>query len=144
MGLIGFLHEIFRSANHGKEEMSWDAFACHLDTPEIQEYFKIIDVDIGEARSVFELIDADGSGRLDLLEFASGCLRLRGPAKAVELSLLMAETKKKWQWLQKHIGIIEHRVTWMGNHLKRRGLMRVSNSTQDDNAIVNKGQTVFI
>merc|ERR1711920_1086137 len=39
-------------------------------------------------------LDLDGSGAIDAEEFLSGCLRLRGPAKALDLALLMREVKQ--------------------------------------------------
>merc|ERR1712178_320921 len=90
----------------------------------MREYFKIIDVDMSEAKAVFQLIDADGSDSVDPLEFISGCLRLRGSAKAVELSLLMYETKKMNHWLKAHLCVLEQRITWIGNLLKRTNKKR--------------------
>mmetsp|Transcript_62311 Transcript_62311/g.200895 ORF Transcript_62311/g.200895 Transcript_62311/m.200895 type:complete len:806 (+) Transcript_62311:139-2556(+) len=74
--------------------VSWDEFESRLDDPHMQEFFKSIDVDVSEAQSVFHLLDVDDSGVLDLDQFMDGCLRLRGPAKAVDLSMLMHETKR--------------------------------------------------
>merc|ERR1712178_489082 len=98
--LIGYLRTIFiKAEDSGDGEIAWEEFERNLHSDELKEYFKIIDVDISEAKNVFRLIDADGSGSVDPLEFVSGCLRLRGSAKAVELSLLMRETKKMNMWL---------------------------------------------
>jgi hypothetical protein len=68
-------------------------FESKLDDKIMLEYFRAIDVDPSEAKGVFELLDLDGSGSVDADEFLSGCLRLRGPAKALELELVMNEVR---------------------------------------------------
>mmetsp|Transcript_141675 Transcript_141675/g.257444 ORF Transcript_141675/g.257444 Transcript_141675/m.257444 type:complete len:214 (+) Transcript_141675:2-643(+) len=75
-------------------EISWEEFSQKLDTDDMQEYFKAINVDPSEARNLFKLLDSDRSGSLTPEELVSGCLRLRGQAKALELSLLMYQTNQ--------------------------------------------------
>merc|ERR1711879_865247 len=102
----------------GTGDISWEEFEDGCASREMREYFKIIDVDISEARSVFALIDTDGSGSVDPIEFVNGCIRLRGSAKAVELAMLMHETNKMNRWLKSHIHLLEQRITWIGHSLK--------------------------
>merc|ERR1712080_276550 len=47
--------------------------------------------DIHQAKGLFDLLDQDGSGNVDTVEFVSGCLRLRGNAKALDMSLHMRQ-----------------------------------------------------
>jgi len=79
---------------HHEGCVTWDLFNSKMGTVDMQNYFKDIDVDPSEARSLFELLDTDGSGSVDPEELVNGCLRLRGGAKALELSLLMHETTR--------------------------------------------------
>lgn len=72
----------------GGGEITWEDFEDKLQSGAMQEYFKQINVDISEARQLFELLDADGSGSIDSAEIVDGCLRLRGPARSLELSLM--------------------------------------------------------
>lgn len=73
---------------------SWADFQKHLDRPQMRAYFEAIDVDPSEAQGVFQLLDLNGNGSIDPDEFVSGCLRLRGPAKALDLALLMHEVRR--------------------------------------------------
>jgi len=65
--------------------ISCDELDEHLESKEVQEFFESIDVDASEAKCLFDLIDCDGSGEIEFNEFLSGCLRLQGPAKSMDM-----------------------------------------------------------
>lgn len=44
--------------------------------------------------SLFKLIDVDDTGHVSLEDFMAGCQRLKGPAKSVDLALLLAHTAR--------------------------------------------------
>merc|ERR1712083_725515 len=73
----------------GEQEITWDIFKTKLESRTMQDFFLTIDVDISNAQQLFELLDLDGSGSLDRDEMINGFLKLRGPAKALEVMLLM-------------------------------------------------------
>eukprot|EP00933_Yihiella_yeosuensis_P033327 TRINITY_DN27057_c0_g1_i1.p1 TRINITY_DN27057_c0_g1~~TRINITY_DN27057_c0_g1_i1.p1 ORF type:complete len:831 (+),score=115.06 TRINITY_DN27057_c0_g1_i1:283-2775(+) len=92
--LVNNVRELFCNPDGSlSQEMSWDTFVDQLDRPEMRAYFKAMDLDPSEARGLFQLLDLDGSGTIDAQEFLNGCLRLRGPAKALDLHLVMRETR---------------------------------------------------
>merc|ERR1712113_1188963 len=72
-----------------KPEVTFEEFKEKLDTPQMKEYFKAVRIDPSEAAGIFKLLDMDNNGHLDRQEIVSGCLRLRGTAQALELSLLV-------------------------------------------------------
>lgn len=47
-----------------------------------------------EARLLFDMLDADNSGEIQFTEFLSGCMRLQGPAKAIDMVLVMRELRE--------------------------------------------------
>eukprot|EP00929_Paragymnodinium_shiwhaense_P035851 TRINITY_DN19306_c0_g3_i1.p1 TRINITY_DN19306_c0_g3~~TRINITY_DN19306_c0_g3_i1.p1 ORF type:complete len:554 (+),score=110.49 TRINITY_DN19306_c0_g3_i1:191-1852(+) len=67
------------------DELRWEDFEAKVDCKAMQEYFKQINVEASEARHLFDLLDADKSGSIDCKEIVDGCLRLRGPARALDL-----------------------------------------------------------
>lgn len=73
--------------------ITWEDFQASLDTKEMKELFNAIDLDISEAHCVFKILDLDDDGTLDADEFLSGCLRLRGPAKTLDVLVLMREIR---------------------------------------------------
>lgn len=105
-----FLTDAFHSVDTDNSgQITWEEFKDSVATSVMRDYFKQVNVDPTEARGLFELLDRDGSGGVDLLEFASGCVRLRGPAKALELALLMHESRRMNEWLRVQITrIVNH------------------------------------
>jgi len=69
-------------------QISWQEFEEQLDTRAVREFFKTIDVDIGNARDLFELLDTDDSGEVDAEEFMDGCLQIWTPAKGLDLRII--------------------------------------------------------
>jgi len=82
---------VFKDGTETQEEIDWDGFKKIARCAEMQDYFKVLNVDISEARNIFDLLDADGGGMLDPDELVTGCLRLRGEAKALDMCLLMKQ-----------------------------------------------------
>lgn len=66
----------------------------HLESAAVREFFRSIDVDVSEARLLFDMLDADNSGEIQFTEFLSGCMRLQGPAKAIDMVLVMRELRE--------------------------------------------------
>jgi hypothetical protein len=91
-------------------QITWEDFQEKLACPDMQEYFKAINVDVSEAQGFFGLLDVDGSGSVDPDEVVSGCLRLRGQAKAIELSLLMKQTRLMFDRFSEHQVEVERQL----------------------------------
>jgi len=98
--LMHNVRQLFNSADVDQNgNITWDEFQSSLENEQMIMYFQAIDLDISEAREIFKLIDIDDSGSIDPEEFLNGCFRLRGSAKAIDLAVLMHETKrmnKRW------------------------------------------------
>eukprot|EP00747_Dinoflagellata_sp_TGD_P160453 gnl/TRDRNA2_/TRDRNA2_177983_c0_seq1.p1 gnl/TRDRNA2_/TRDRNA2_177983_c0~~gnl/TRDRNA2_/TRDRNA2_177983_c0_seq1.p1 ORF type:complete len:774 (-),score=148.33 gnl/TRDRNA2_/TRDRNA2_177983_c0_seq1:291-2612(-) len=85
-------------------------FKASLDDPQMQSFFKAIQVDIADAQTIFELLDADGDGEIDCDEMLSGCLRLRGQAKSIDLASLIKVTKNLSQQHEDLASMVETRL----------------------------------
>jgi len=91
----------------------WEEFKEALDTVEMQEYFKEIDVDLAEAKVIFKLLDVDNEGALKPMDFLSGCMRLRGPAKALDMRVLMQKHRNMEEKLRDHSLQVEQCLSWL-------------------------------
>jgi len=91
-------------------DITWEEFEAKLDHPDMQVYFKTIDVGIEEAQALFHLIDMDHSGSIDPEEFVNGCIRLHGPAKAIDLAALMSQFHRHVQSQKKRQTKVLHEI----------------------------------
>lgn len=64
-----------------------------LGTPVVRDFFESIDVAVCEAQWLFDILDYDNSGSINFAEFLIGCIRLQGPARAIDLVMVTRELK---------------------------------------------------
>ncbi|CAE7686390.1 IAP1 [Symbiodinium sp. CCMP2456] len=104
--LVQYVRGVFkRMETSGTGVITWDDFQSSL--------FKAIDLDISEAHCVFKILDLDDDGTLDADEFLSGCLRLRGAAKALDVLVLMREIRSMQQQLVQQL---QTQVVWVRHY----------------------------
>jgi hypothetical protein len=78
-------------------------FQATMKEPEVQTWMASMDLDVADAGMVFELVDADGDGRLTAEELISGVSRLMGDARNLDLMILMREQKEIMRLLEKDV-----------------------------------------
>lgn len=84
--------KVFAAADHGKNGMiTWPDFERALNSTDVTAFFAEIDLEVSEARNLFDLLDTTGDGVISAEEFLYGCLRLSGVAKAFDLLVLSRE-----------------------------------------------------
>jgi len=71
----------------------------------VRTYFEALELDVADAWTFFKLLDTDGGAAIEIEEFLLGCLRLRGPAKALDLARMQHDQ----QWMANSLG------TFMGH-----------------------------
>lgn len=97
------VRDLIRGDDGDLESMTSQRFEDLLEDNRLQQYFKAIDVATTEAKGIFKLIDLDSSGEVGAEEFLNGCLKLRGPAKAVDLALLLQEFQSLKRIVKKNL-----------------------------------------
>mmetsp|Transcript_67701 Transcript_67701/g.201335 ORF Transcript_67701/g.201335 Transcript_67701/m.201335 type:complete len:316 (+) Transcript_67701:1375-2322(+) len=60
---------------------------------QVKHYFSVLDIDVADSNYLFDMLDLDRSGEVDMNEFINGCLRLKGNAKSIDIHTLMYEIK---------------------------------------------------
>eukprot|EP00931_Biecheleriopsis_adriatica_P022198 TRINITY_DN14331_c0_g3_i1.p1 TRINITY_DN14331_c0_g3~~TRINITY_DN14331_c0_g3_i1.p1 ORF type:complete len:631 (+),score=101.36 TRINITY_DN14331_c0_g3_i1:29-1894(+) len=73
-------------------------------------YLESIEISTSDAWTLFKLMDSDKSGNLDLEEFVSGCMSLRGPASAMQVAKLNMENgtaRRSMRDLEKNVRQIQ-------------------------------------
>jgi voltage-gated sodium channel len=85
-------HEMNQNSDAG-DGLTAAELNLQLDKPKVQSWFKALDVDTKQTWKLWEILDADNSGRVPLDDFIEGCLRLRGPATRVDVESLKWEIR---------------------------------------------------
>jgi hypothetical protein len=75
-------------------------FKGHLENEQMRAYFDSLGLDTSDIWTLFKLLDADQGSVLELDEFISGCMRMKGYAKGVDVAKLSYEQR----WLSKRLG----------------------------------------
>jgi len=57
----------------------------------MKAYFMALDLDLASLNKIFKLLDVEKKGKVDLERFVDGCIRLRGVAKMVDMSILESQ-----------------------------------------------------
>mmetsp|Transcript_26120 Transcript_26120/g.47570 ORF Transcript_26120/g.47570 Transcript_26120/m.47570 type:complete len:282 (+) Transcript_26120:2-847(+) len=105
-------------------EISWEEFEAQLNSKRMDAYLKQVDIGKGEAKALFKLLDSDKSGEVSVEEFVQGCLRLRGPARSMDLNALkydFDEITAMWGRRFITIDLNIRNLKMMMEHLARAG-----------------------
>lgn len=86
---ISDVKAIFRRTDSDRSgAISREEFSSHVKNPCVQAYFRQLGLDIEQKRNwdgMFDLLDFDNNQEIDIDEFVSGCLHMRGPARSIDL-----------------------------------------------------------
>merc|ERR1740121_3131461 len=77
-----------------------------LATPQLRETLRAIDIDESGAMELFHLIDIDLEGKVSVRDIMDTCIKSHGPAKAIDLIVLMSEHRRqanRWQAQMQHL-----------------------------------------
>jgi hypothetical protein len=75
----------------GTGTLTEDEFLSHLDDARVIAYFDSLKLDVSDATSLFKLLDVDHSGSVEIMEFISGCHRLKGESRTLDMHLMRYE-----------------------------------------------------
>jgi len=105
--------------------ITYHEFQKHLDDERVGAYFEALGLDPTDAWDLFKLLDTDSdasNGAIDCEEFVEGCLRLRGPAKAIDIAKLSYENTVTRSQLQGALSLIEGSINEVADHILLRDL----------------------
>jgi hypothetical protein len=86
---IDEVKSIFKKADSDASgKLNLDEFKKHVGNPYVQAYFRQLDIDMEGSKgdSLFNLLDFDSNGFIDIEEFIFGCGHLKGYARSLDLA----------------------------------------------------------
>jgi len=87
----------------GTGTLSLEEFEKYLGDEKVQAYFQSFELDVTQARTLFNLLDLDESNDVGIDEFVEGCMRMKGSARSIDVNMLLYENEK----------MIERQITFM-------------------------------
>lgn len=66
-----------------------EAMSAH----KLSSFLQSMGIDTEDVMTLFQIIDSDGSGFIDVDEFVTGCMRLHGPAKSLDVAKMGFENQ---------------------------------------------------
>jgi len=84
-----------------------------LSSPSGSDFLSQLGVEVTQVWGLFKLLDIGDTGSVDAQEFIMGCLRLRGPAKTVDVTTLMYENKRVMKLLSTFFSYVERQFSYL-------------------------------
>jgi len=77
----------------GSGTVTWEEFEANLERPEILGFLDAMQISPKDIHDVFEMVDNDQSGFVNIAEFMEGCMSLKSGANLQTIVTLLYETK---------------------------------------------------
>mmetsp|Transcript_152366 Transcript_152366/g.486839 ORF Transcript_152366/g.486839 Transcript_152366/m.486839 type:complete len:610 (-) Transcript_152366:90-1919(-) len=116
----------------GSGAITAEGFKEHIDNKEGQGFFALLDIAPSDAFMLFTLLDADDSNMIDAEEFVDGCLRLKGPTKAIDFACFQKDFKRQQEQTAKVLGAQDRLLKALGGELS--ALRRIAAAIVDQQA----------
>jgi len=98
--LISIMQCVFNELDtNDSGALSLDEFERHIDDEKIVAFLNSMGLDVSQVRILFTLLDVDWTGEVDMEEFVTGCLRLKGGAKSLDMAVLIYQV----EWIVHHL-----------------------------------------
>jgi Ca2+-binding EF-hand superfamily protein len=123
-----------RSDTDGSGKMTETELQELMTQEDFKEQMECLGIHSTEAHGLFKLLDDDGSGSVSIDEFLSGCIRLKGTAKAVDMITLLFETNK----LNRKVGKILKCITDGGGQIDCSPPSGAASNAGDDDSANGK------
>mmetsp|Transcript_29087 Transcript_29087/g.68554 ORF Transcript_29087/g.68554 Transcript_29087/m.68554 type:complete len:628 (+) Transcript_29087:36-1919(+) len=91
---VQVLRHVFQEINsHHTDTISMQDLQDAMGADKLSSFFESMGISTGDVWTLFKVIDTDGSGAIDMEEFVSGCMRLHGPAKSLDIAKMEFEAE---------------------------------------------------
>jgi len=121
-----FAHEVLRIFEEADTDHSGhitcDELEVHLQDPRVRAYLHHLALDVAEARGLFNLLDICNTGRVSSHEFLLGCMRLKGPAKNVDVATILYENKRMMDTWSIFMSFVEDQFSYLNAYVMYQAL----------------------
>lgn len=114
---VARIRELFMIADSGMDEtVTWEALSdIVVDASEqVTELFQQLDLQAADAQGIFQLVFDEVNGSMDMDTFCRECLRLRSPAKLLDIKLLAQKVEKLSDYVTSFLGQTHYVTRFLG------------------------------
>mmetsp|Transcript_86770 Transcript_86770/g.165838 ORF Transcript_86770/g.165838 Transcript_86770/m.165838 type:complete len:706 (+) Transcript_86770:2-2119(+) len=91
---VATMQQVFEELDtNNSGTLSKEEFEKQIQDENIMAYLSTLELDIDQVRTLLTLLDLDQNGEVDIEEFVSGCLRLKGEAKSLDMAILQYQVE---------------------------------------------------
>ncbi|CAJ1457432.1 unnamed protein product [Effrenium voratum] len=91
---MNWIRDVFSELDSsGDGTVTLGEFENQLNHEAVIAYFNTLKLDVSDARTLFKLLDSDGSDGVNIDEFVSGCYRLSGEATTLHTQVMQMDIK---------------------------------------------------
>jgi voltage-gated sodium channel len=89
---LGSINEIFVLSDvDGSGGLDLEEFLSAVQNPEVQWRLRQLELPVGDAARLFDILDGEGTRSLSMKEFIAGCTKLKGIAQSKDLLAIQAQ-----------------------------------------------------
>lgn len=105
--IVHSVHDAFMQADIDMDMcVSIHEFESLLETPQLRDTLRTIDIDKDSAIELFHLLDTDFQGRVSVRSIVETCIKSHGNARSIDLITLMSENRRQvFQWSSQMRGL---------------------------------------
>merc|ERR1712048_752417 len=104
---LNHIRAVFRQIDEdGSGEISCEELEYFLSHESLRRYMEALNITTEDTDMLFRLLDLDGSGIIDFEEFCTGCMRLKGEARAFDVHVLLLQIRHfmdKWSSFTRYV-----------------------------------------
>ncbi|CAE7236764.1 unnamed protein product [Symbiodinium natans] len=87
--------------------VTWLDFCQKLHNEEMRAYLMAFEMDTGQAKDIFYILDQDRQGKVTMREFFSACVNLHGPPRLADTAILRHLVQRTYEDLDGHLDRLE-------------------------------------
>jgi hypothetical protein len=105
---VEMLQRVFEELDsNGSGTLTLDEFEQQIQDEHILTYLSTLELDIDQVRVLLSLLDVDQNGEVDIEEFITGCLRLKGRAKSLDMAILQYQI----EWMLHNLSSLSDNIS---------------------------------
>jgi len=96
--LLNELRDLFGEMDENSDGVvTQEEFDAQLQNEQVVAYFRSLNLDITDTKTLFRLMDTNNSAKINIMEFLSGCYELQGEARSLDAKIMRMQLQRLMQ-----------------------------------------------